>query len=186
MDKRKVRARNVLLALTMASGLLCSGSGRAEGFNASMSITGKAAAEETGLAPYPGAVPLPSRKGNQGDREAANVQFSLGSYGLKVVAVKLKSDDPRERIAEFYRRELARYGAVLDCMGAEPGEVPTREARGGRKSKELTCDGDRAKGNRWVLKAGTRANQRVVSIEPKGDGVHIALVHVEMRGLDDD
>lgn len=148
----------------------------AGGFNASMNISDSAGAEETGLPAYPGAVIQNSGKG---EKESANLNFSLGDYGLKVVAVKLRSEDAKDKIAAFYLKELARFGTVLDCSQGDPAE-----RKRDRKSKELSCEGERAKRNGVLLKAGTKANQRVVSIEPKGESIAIALVHVEIRGLD--
>ena len=80
-----------------------------------------------------------------------------------MIAVKLKSDDGRDQIADFYRNELARFGTVLDCTVPEPAERSKRET----KSRTLTCDGERAKRNGFLFKAGAKANQRIVSIEPR-------------------
>ena len=146
-------------------------------FNASINISDQASAGDTGIRAYPGATPVPGKKD---DSESANLQFSLGDYGLKVVAVKLKTEDSKDKVAAFYRNELARFGAVLDCTNADPAE--RRQAD--KKSREINCEGDRAKRNGHVFKAGVKANQRVVSIEPKGDATYISLVHVEVRGVD--
>ncbi|MBL8513747.1 MAG: hypothetical protein JNJ55_07125 [Betaproteobacteria bacterium] len=153
---------------------LCANAGN---FNASIDISSEAHASETGIRAYPGAVKLP---GKPDDTDSARLNFSLGDYGLKVVAVKLTSGDSKERIADFYRTELARFGTVLDCTSPDPAA----RDKSSRKSKALQCDGERAKRNGFLFKAGLKADQRVVSIEPKGDTTHISLVHIELRGLD--
>jgi hypothetical protein len=169
-----------LSVLTLATCLFSSTLSFAGGFNASLNITDRARSEETGLRHYPGATPMPNKKG---DEEGANIHFSLGDYGLKIVAVKLKTEDAKDKVAAFYRKDLERFGAVLDCSNADGVDIQI-----GRKTKILVCDKerDRVKRGGLVFKAGTRANQRVVSIEPKSEGVEIALVHVEVRGLDDE
>lgn len=172
---RRFTAHMSALALVIATA--CSAPAFSGEFNASVNISDKAVAEETGLPVYPGAQTIP---GKRSDADAANVQFSIGEYGLKVVAVKLMSNDSREKVAAFYQDALTRFGKVLDCTNAVPEERRQRS----KKSREITCEGERAGRNGYLFKAGLRSNQRVVAIEQKGDSTMISLVHVEVRGLD--
>lgn len=164
-------------ALALTLGLAYAAPAMSGEFSASFDISDKASVEDTGLPVYPGATVIPGKK-SEGD--AANVRFSIGEYGLKVVAAKLSSGDSREKVAAFYQDALARFGKVLDCTNAEPSERRARD----RKSRELDCEGERAKRNGFLFKAGLKRDQRVVSIETKGDATVISLVHVEVRGLD--
>jgi hypothetical protein len=165
------------LALAFITALTLSTHALASDFKANLNIQKRATALDTGLPHYPEAVALPGRKD---DSDSGKLQFSAGDYGLKVAAVKLRSHDSREKIAAFYERELARFGTVLDCTDGDASQKRERD----RKSRELSCDGQRAKRNAVLFKAGSRTDQRVVSIEQKGEVSLITLVHVEIRGLD--
>lgn len=177
LRRTSLRTKPHLLVLALALGIAAPVPCIAREFDARINFASEAHPGETGIRVYPGAIKL---QGKSEDTDSARVQFSLGDYGLKVIAVKLKSDDGRDQIADFYRNELARFGTVLDCTVPEPAERSKRET----KSRTLTCDGERAKRNGFLFKAGAKANQRIVSIEPKGNATHISLVHIEVRGLD--
>ncbi len=84
-------------------------------------------------------------------------------------------------MAQFYREDLARFGAVLDCTAAEASPAPAPKAK---KSKVLTCDGDKPRKNGVLFKVGTRDDQHLAEVSPDGSGSRISLVHVKMRNLD--
>jgi hypothetical protein len=140
---------------------------------------------DTGLATYPGA--RPKEKSSQHDGNNANVNISSGFFGIKVVAIEFVSDDPPEKVAAFYRDQLKKYGAVLECHTDNPhqdaGDVDVDLGKDDKaKSKKLTCEHD--SGKSLELKVGTKDNQHVVSISPqdKGKGTDFALVFVQARG----
>lgn len=148
---------------------------QAASFSAGFDFVGDVPAEQTGMKVYPGATPI--IKKNR-ESESANLQFSFGEYGLKVVAAKLKSADDPARVAQFYRDDLARFGKVLDCTDAGTPEPKAK------KSKVLTCDGDRPEKNGMLFKAGTKDNQRLVEIRPRAEGTEISLVNVVLKNVD--
>jgi hypothetical protein len=131
--------------------------------------------KETGLALYPGAQ---AKKDFEGEG-SANVDISSPFLGVKVVALKYKSDDTPEKVLAFYRKEMAKYGKVLDCSGGF-----TMGYRRHDQDVPVTCD-DGGGGHEFTqeLKVGTQNNQRIVAIKPSGSGSEFALVYV--RAWDD-
>ena len=72
--------------------------------------------KDTGLSPYPGA--RVAKSDDDDDRHhSANVNISSSLFGLKVVALKYESDDPSDKVLSFYRKEMGKYGKVVDCTG---------------------------------------------------------------------
>ena len=150
----------------------------AASFSAGIDITDDVAAEKTGLRVYPGATPVLKKKG---DSESANIQVAFGDYGLNVVVTRLRSTDAPGKVAEFYRGELARFGEVLDCGNPEAAPAPSAMDK---KSKVLTCDGDKPRKYGMHYKAGRRDDQHVVEIKSVADGSEFSLVHVNVKSPD--
>ena len=147
-------------------------------FSAGINIADEVDAAETGMRVYPGATPV-GKEGREND--SANLQFSFGEYGLKVIAAKLRSADSPERVASFYRSELARFGVVLDCSVPDP--VATAQSKD-KKSQVLGCNGDKPRKNGMLYKAGRKNDQHVVEIKPHVEGSEFSLVHVRVRSPD--
>ena len=135
---------------------------------------GSTDAKDTGLALYPGARP---KKDMNDDTSSANVDISSSFFGLKVVALKFQSNDSPDKVLGFYRKDMARYGKVLDCTGGFTMEFHHHD-----KDAEVTCNGG---GHEYKaeLKVGTENNQRIVAVKPSGDGSEFAVVYV--RAWDD-
>ena len=83
-------------------------------------------ARDVGLPVYPGA----RRKDTKDDHDdnSANVNISSGEFGIRVVAVEYLSDDPPEKLADFYKDQLKKYGSVLECHPSKnhPGATGPR------------------------------------------------------------
>ena len=139
---------------------------------------------DTGLPVYAGA--RPKQKDESGDEKSANVNISTSAFGLKVVALEYQSDDPPAKVAAYYQAQLKKlFGNVLECHTSHRGHYGPGRGPGNEGSdEELKCEGDN-KGSTIELKAGTRANQHIVSIEPQGKGSEFALVYVRTRGRED-
>jgi hypothetical protein len=69
--------------------------------------------KDTGLAVYPGA----TRAEGEEHKHAANLTIDSSLFGVKVVAVKFHSDDPPDKLIDFYRNQLKAYGDVTECHG---------------------------------------------------------------------
>jgi hypothetical protein len=135
--------------------------------------------KDTGLAVYPNSRAIEAR--HKDDEDSANVNISTPFFGLKVVAMKFESDDPPDKVLDFYRKDMSRYGKVLECRG--------EGHRGHRVKKDnddftlkLECDDDDPKSKDIELKAGEGNSQHIVGISPKGKGTEFGLVYIQMRG----
>ena len=147
-------------------------------------------ARDTGLPVYPGA--REKDTGKEGQEKSANVNISTGFFGVKVVAIEFLTDDPPEKVTAFYKDQLKKYGAILECHTTDrhqdSGDVDVNLGKDHDKkdSQKLTCEHD--SGSTIELKVGTKDNQHIVSISPqdKGKGTDFALVFVQTRGGDKD
>ena len=141
-----------------------------------------ASARDTGLPIYPGAKEKNKDSGH--DDNKANVNISSSFFGLKVVAIEYLTDDPPEKVAAYYKDQLKKYGAILECHTTDKhndaGDVDV--SIGDDKDKKLSCE--HSSGPTLELKVGTKDNQHIVSISPndKGKGSDFALVFVQTRG----
>jgi hypothetical protein len=127
-------------------------------------VNNDADVRDTGLPVYPGAKPKP--KGDAAHEKSANVDISTSDFGVKVVAVEYESDDAPGKLMAYYKDSLKKYGKVLECR-TNSGDYHYEGSNSGKKVE---------------LKAGTRSNQHIVSIEPQGKGADFALVYVRTRG----
>ena len=134
-----------------------------------------------GLSVYPGAVP---EKKENGHTDQADINFSFGRFKLRVKALSFVTPDPVDKVAAFYRKDLAKYGAVITCSGHRPVGEPTRTNEG------LTCEEDHDNHGAHAdvgdsgleLKTGSRQHQHVVGLERKGDETKIGLVALDLPG----
>jgi len=136
--------------------------------------------KDTGLSPYPRAR---IGKSDDDDRHhSANVNISSSLFGLKVVALKYESDDPSDKVLSFYRKEMGKYGKVLDCTGGFNMNFHHRD-----KDADVTCEDHSGSdhGYKEELKVGTENNQRIVAIKPRNSGSEFTLVYVRAWGGND-
>jgi hypothetical protein len=145
---------------------------------AGITFSKQATPKEVGLPAYPGAKLHKDEKD-----DSASVQMGLwgASFGLNRAVLKMESGDGPEKIAEFYKKALARYGTVLNC--SDPSQ---KEKDKNGSSNKLTCDDDKPEKGGLVFKAGTKEKQHVVAIQADGKGSLFQLVYVEARGDDKD
>ena len=136
-------------------------------------VSGKATSHDVGLPFYPGAKLY---KKDNDDSDAARLGLWGGSYGFKLVVVKMKSGDAPGKIAAYYKKALAKYGPVLDCTngGAQASDDDS--------SQSLTCDDDKPDKGGMLFKSGTKKNMHLVGVEPQSDGTVFELVYVFARG----
>jgi hypothetical protein len=150
-----------------------------------------------GLPVYPGATIV---KKNEGDDGAVDLNMSFGSYQFKVKAASYRTPDSPEKVLDFYKKALGRFGSVIQCSHNRPVGMPTHTDEG------LTCedddhhDGSNHNGNHHDdgnirinkgdfpgndstetdLKAGSRKHRHVVNIHPDGGGSKFGLVSLEL------
>jgi hypothetical protein len=142
-------------------------------------------ARSAGLPLYPGAHLRP----DEPDSDALNFGVLTESFGVKLVIAKYGSDDAPNKVVDFYREKLKKYGKVLEChtsehSGSAHADVDDQKQQ---PSKELKCEGDNT-GPVTELKVGTEDNEHVVAIEPShtGKGTIFALVYMHSRGKQGD
>jgi hypothetical protein len=138
-------------------------------------------ARSAGLPLYPGAHLRP----DEPDSDALNFGVLTESFGVKLVIAKYGSDDAPNKVVDFYREKLKKYGKVLEChtsehSGSAHADVDDQKQQ---PSKELKCEGDNT-GPVTELQVGTEDNEHVVAIEPShtGKGTIFALVYMHSRG----
>lgn len=136
--------------------------------------------KDTGLALYPGA--RVTKDNDDDNHHSANVNISSSFFGVKVVVLKYQSDDSSDKVLSFYRKDMGRYGKVLDCTGGFSMDFHHHD-----KDAEVTCDDHNGPGHEYKeqLKVGTENNQRILAIKPRGNGSEFALVYVRAWGRDD-
>lgn len=132
----------------------------------------QAKAQDTGLPVYPGAREAPPDDNDNTSR--ANVNMGFAGFGLKVVAAKYETDDSVDKLKDFYRKALAKYGNVVECKGDLDLDV-------GKEGKPR-CKASSSEPDRLDLGVGNSGVQHMVSIKPKGKSNQFALVYIETRG----
>ena len=120
--------------------------------------------KDTGLEVYPGA----TRAEDEDRKHAANLSIDSSVFGAKVVAIKYRSDDPPDKLLDFYRKQLKSYGEVSECHGSLSFE-----------HGKMRCTGA---ANETNLGAGTEDRHRIVTVKPEGNGSSFALLYVQTRG----
>lgn len=133
--------------------------------------------KDVGLAVYPGARLKPSEDSDHD--KSANVNMNTPFFKLKVVALDYESDDPPEKVLDFYKKDLSRYGSVLECKGMS-GNGASMHSDGSMKL-ELKCDSN-DHGDSVQLKAGSGSAQHVVGVKPSGKGSEFGLVYIQFHG----
>ncbi len=129
------------------------------------------ARHDTGITVYPGARPAPP---DEHDSSAANVNLGFAGFGLKVTAVKYLTDDPPEKVLEFYRKDLNKFGKVVECKG---GDI---DLHSGKNGQEITCS-HHGGSDKTELGTGDSSNSHSVSVRPKGKGTEFGLVYIQTR-----
>ncbi len=146
----------------------------------SLQVRNEAQVADTGLSVYPGAHRKEKTTGDT-DNHAANINISSSLFGVKVVALEYETDDSPDKVMAYYRKELGKWGKVLECPGGTDEGI-TFKGDEDSGSKELTCGKGHGDGKTTELKAGTRERQHIVAIKRTGKGTDFGLVYVQARG----
>jgi len=134
---------------------------------------------DIGLSVYPGSTVVKQHK----DNGAADVDVHFGDFRLRVKAVSYRTPDSPDKVKDYYRKELARYGDVIECKDNRAVGTPTRTNEG------LTCDSN--KENHVTisnvpdhadieLKAGGKSHQHIVAVEKEAEGTKFGLVALDL------
>ena len=141
------------------------------------------ALEGIGLTAYPGATMVKNDK----DNGSADVNLSFGNFHLGVKATSFHTTDAPAKVLAFYKKDMARYGAVIFCKDGHAVGAPERTQDGlGCKEDGNSVHGD-ASGRAGELKAGSKQRQHIVAVDDDGSGTKFGLVALELPGhLGDD
>ncbi len=152
--------------------------------------TNATTATDLGLPAYPGA----EIAKDDDKHQAADVHMGFGEWQLRVRAVSYLTTDPQDKVVEFYKKAMGRFGDVLTCQGNAPVGTPTTTAEGldctdSGKHTHINVNGH---GNgidissQMQLKAGSKRHQHIVGFEEPKDGkTRFALVAIDLpAGVD--
>jgi hypothetical protein len=149
----------------------------------SIHVRNEAEVADTGLSVYPGAHRREKTSSSDSDNHAANVNISSSMFGVKVVAIEYETDDSPDKVKAYYRKELGKWGKVLECPGGSVDGVTIHDDNDDSGSKELTCGkGGHGDSKSIELKSGTKDRQHIVEVKPTGKGTDFGLVYVQTRG----
>src|SRR5579872_4167459 len=142
--------------------------------------TNETTAADLGLPSYPGAEILK----DDDKHGSADVHMGFGEWQLRVRAVSYTTSDAQDKVAEFYKKAMGRFGDVVTCEGNAPVGTPTATSEGldcsdSGKNAHVNING---KGNgmdfsgQLQLKAGSKRHQHIVGFEePKNGRTRFAL-----------
>ena len=147
--------------------------------------TDQISASDLGLPVYPGAEQVKDNDKNK----SADVHMGFGEWQLRVRAINYETGDSREKVTEFYKKELGRFGDVLTCQNDQPIGTPASTAEGltcsdhGNGHQHFQFDGKDYGGadKSFQLKAGSKRHQHIVGFEKTESGkTKFALVALDL------
>jgi hypothetical protein len=124
-----------------------------------------------GVGIYPGA--KVDERENQG--KGANLSLEWGRDSVHLYVQKYVTNDPADKVLAFYRKELAKFGPVLECRDGKPMAAV---------NSELKCEDDKdehhEKHHEGIqLKSGTERKQHIVGVTPRKGGTDFDVAYVE-------
>jgi hypothetical protein len=126
---------------------------------------GKLDPKQLGVAIYP------SAKVDESENNSSDASLSLdwGHASWRLYLQDYITPDSADKVLAFYRKQLSKYGDVLECRNGKPVEaVPSK----------LKCDS--GKDDKSIeLKAGTERKQHMVGVTPTAGGAQFKLVYLD-------
>jgi hypothetical protein len=132
-------------------------------------------AQKAGLPLYPGARPQQTDKD-----DPVNLAISTEKFGMKLIVAKYETDDSSQKVLDFYREKMKKYGKVLECHSTEDKSGFHHDDEDKNGNQPLKCEGDNS-GPVRELKVGTQDNQHIVALEDPKDGRATPFVIVYLR-----
>ncbi len=130
----------------------------------------QAKSHDTGLPVYPGAREAAS---DEHDKAKANVDLGFAGFGLKVVAAKYETDDSPDKLKDFYRKALAKYGKVIECNG---------DLDVFSEGHSMTCKKSNSEPDKFEMGVNSPDIAHVVSMKPQAKATQFSLVYIQLRG----
>jgi len=132
-------------------------------------------AQKAGLPLYPGARPQ-----HTDNDDPVNLALSTDKFGMKLIVAKYETDDSSQKVLDFYREKMKKYGKVLECHSTEDKSGFHHDDDDKTSNEPVKCEGDNS-GPVRELKVGTQDNQRMVALEDPKDGKATPFVIVYLR-----
>jgi hypothetical protein len=139
--------------------------------------TDQVSAADLGLPMYPGAQAV----SKDGKHKSADVHMGFGEWELRVKTASFSTPDSEDKVTDFYRKALGRYGEVIACNNNKPVGTPTSTSEGltcaeeGHPNVNIDSHGEnygyQSGHNGFQLKAGSKRHQHVVGFENSEPGV---------------
>jgi hypothetical protein len=168
---------HIPIAILLAALWLVTPSNPGQEKGAGVTMSGDADAKDLGLPLYPG-----SRRHKDKDDDSNGINFGLwgGGSGFKLAVMKMESDDSMDKLADYYKKHLSKYGKVLDCSNPSPNADKEKDNNNDDPTKPLTCGDDKPDKGGVLFKSGTRPDQYIVAVQPNpsGRGSLFQLVHL--------
>jgi hypothetical protein len=138
--------------------------------------TDQVSAAELGLPIYPGAQAI----SKDGKHKSADVHMGFGEWELRVKAASFSSADSEDKVTDFYRKELGRYGDVIACNNSTPVGTPAKTSEGltceekGQANVNINSHGEnygyQSEHGGFQLKAGSKRHQHIVGFQGSRPG----------------
>lgn len=149
-------------------------------FKLDLHANGHATAQAIGLPEYPGAKPY-KEKGD--DSSSADMGVILNSFHFQLQVASYVTPDSAERVLDFYRKPLRKYGEVLECDHGKPvGSLQqTRTGLTCGDKGHVQINGSADSSTDHELRAGTPQKFRIVAIDNSVAGqTKFGLVSLEL------
>lgn len=139
---------------------------------------------EIGLAVYPGSTPVKEDKNGN----SADVDMHFGDFHLKVKAAGYRTPDDKAKVHDFYMKELAKFGDVLECLDKQPVGKLSKTRDGltcaDNEQKTKINVGSMSKQGELQLKAGSKLHQHIVALEKDPSGTKYGLIALDLPNTD--
>jgi hypothetical protein len=120
-----------------------------------------------GVAIYPGA--KVADEDNETKDNGANLFLDWGKDSTHLYVQKYVSSDSAEKVVSFYRKQLSRYGVVLECRSGKPIHADSAKAKCDSHDDDKDIE----------LKAGPETKQHIVGVTPTARGTEFAIVFLD-------
>jgi hypothetical protein len=122
--------------------------------------------KQLGVAIYPGAKVA---EGKDNETNSANLFLDWGKDSTHLYVQKYVTSDSAEKVVSFYRKQLSRYGLVVECRNGKPVNANAANAK---------CD-SRDDDKDIELKVGPDTKQHVVGVTPTASGTEFGIVYLD-------
>jgi hypothetical protein len=168
MSRTRMRAHALATTASLACLLVGTPPAHAQNsFDLSVHASSEVTPDAIGLPVYPGAK-LAAKHGD--DDAAFDIGFAFGDTRFRLEGISYDSDDSPDRVLEFYRNALARYGDVLECdHGRAVGSLSVTSSglrcSGNNGAHKVNIDGRLDSSKDHDLRAGSPDEFRIAGID---------------------